>query len=676
MSSTRYDGSLVAFEGPADVVSTQLRLLPTSSQILVLPDLQHYMTRDCPTNTRFSPRSYIKDVHDAALARREIALKFLNESSSDNKRLVFFHGGTAGAVSQCISAISERETSGDDHMAEVVFREFAMEGVRGLENLERYANQEALERLGSERGVDELLQEDDEDPIIKAMRAADLLYKETESLQPIDCYIRTRPRSLSLPSLAAFTDDYGQASPFFIFGPPPNEEDESVFNGVEEDEYIGRPQEEGPEVQTKQFTQRDHQPPPRLTISVPTRPPSSMTEATRARSEDRPGVPLRTPTADSVLSPPTSPEGVVYGEARLVQMHGSRSPKSHRRTRSLDDMEMTEARSRRATIALPLPRNVSPLDSPEAKSRHLSIVEDPYSSHNLVHLPDARVVKAQKTTIRRSPTFVTDLPKPARDDSVHRGIDAPESDMQHEAFRPVLPFHEDLVIHFTGGASDYVLDSVIQALKDGSLPVTPGPPGSFGTLTETSPSTPRTADLFDVEDSEAGLSPVVEATSSDEASDYDPFAARGNDVRSSAAALQPPSSPQTPTPCPSASGTDSRFRNFLTTGRPNAVAIQNALRRVLEEHFPSGQVGGYRQFSLPSLADMDRLWKPIFTDAETSGSKSSGRTADLILVIGRQRGVKKELLSALTGQIEKLGSKSNGLSRSGRLDIRYDTFIF
>lgn len=181
-------GSLIALEGPLDTVSTQLRLLPTSSQFLALPSLQSYMGQ--AGDGAFDARSLVKQVHDAAQKRHEVAAQFLKDASPTNKRLVFLNGGTAGAVSHCISAISENQTFGDIHQAELVFRNIALEGLRGLDRKDKQSDQATLWMLGREQtsGDSILESEETEDPITKAMRAADLLYKETDSLQPSKHY--------------------------------------------------------------------------------------------------------------------------------------------------------------------------------------------------------------------------------------------------------------------------------------------------------------------------------------------------------------------------------------------------------------------------------------------------------------------------------------------------------
>lgn len=669
----RHHGSLIAFEGPENLISTQLRLLPASPQLLVLPSLQHYM-KEKPS-THFSPRSYIKDVHRAALARREAALRFLNESTNDNKRVVFVNGGTAGAVSQCISTISARQASGDATLAEAIYRNVAREGVRGLDEDDKYAHEEASDRqmMASERGADEVWWEDThEDPNTRAMRAADALYKETDSLQSIDCYIRTRPRSLSMPGLS-YTDGLGQASPYFVFGSAPSEGG-SVFEEDDEEPYTTAEEDNSNGARTCKTLQDNF----KLSISVPPRPFGGFAETTRTRSTwHRSTAQLVSPTANSSMSPPITPEGVVYGEARLVQMAASKSQVKQRRSRSLDDTELNEARRRRISVQLaPATKRVMDQNSTEAKSRHLSIVEDLYSADNLMHLPQAMFVKAQTTTIRRSPTFRNLVSKPARDTYVHHGTDVAEFGNDkaelEDAFEPVLPLHEDVIIQFTSFGRDYILDSVIESLKDGSYPMSSHCADSSDSAdTESCPSTPETADLFDLERGFDGLSPVAEVPSADEASDYDPYAPRGSNVLL-ASNVHPGPPPQRPQQLPTPALTptphvEAKFHDLPIVGRQNAMVTQNAVRKVLESYYPPQDGTGYSRFSSSFLPDMNKLWRPIFRVAGNSVQS----TADLILAMGCQRGVESEFVAALTGQVERLGWKTDGMTRSGRLDIRY-----
>ncbi|PSR93634.1 hypothetical protein BD289DRAFT_364388 [Coniella lustricola] len=682
----RHHGGLVALEGPADIVSTQLRLLPPSSQILILPSVQHYITEDIYTDDRFTARSYIKAVHEAALARHHAALHFLNGANDINKKLVFLHGGTAGAVSHCISVINERQTAGDVLMAESVFRDIVRQGTRGLFEEKVDVQHEIWEMYASERDREELLrEEDDEDPIIKAMRAADALYHETDSLQPADYYIRTRPRSLSLPML-----ELAESSPFFVFGSPPHEPNVSVFET--DDDEDTRSARDRTHNRPWQHAEKERWGAAALKLSLPGQTATTKVERSHTRSiEDRPAAQALSPATDNFPSPPATPDGVVYGEARLVQMQASKLHRLQRRTKSLDDMELAQARSRRVTIELAPQGNASPLDSAEAKSRHWSIIEDPYSSNNLLHRPDARFVKAQKTTIRKPPTFLDGAPSQGRGTYINQGTDALGLDKydrgpSSELWLPVLPLHEDLVIHFTSETSDYVLGSVIGLFRDGIYPIEVAKAASCESEDQEvySPS-PSAMDLISQEyhsGMSPELSPVAEVPSSDEASDYGSSAVgdkrmnTSNSIDPSTGLSSSLAAVKLPTPSCTQSpnmGQPPRtiFRDLATTSRSNAVATQNELRKALSVYFPFRQDIALQQFNLPSLYDMDRRWKPMFGEVEGRGLSLNRRTADCILAIGCQNGVKTELFLALTGQIEKLGCKSNGTSRSGRLDIRY-----
>lgn len=638
---------------------------------------------------RFSARALIRNTHEAAQARHDVAMNFLRGSGASNKRIVFLSGGTAGAVSQCISTIGEHQARGDFVEAESIFRSISQGGVKGLTRQHKYSDPKTLQILGGEDDLEEpcWVTEGFEDPITKAMKAADALYEETESLQPVDYFTRKRPRSLSLP-LYDHADAIGESSPFFVFGSTNGEAQLDSNPHSDEPSYF---QQTTDDLSSVRSTREQH------VISrghlIFDRPPSCMGEPYKPSIAEHRSQ-LFPPTSDVVPSPPPTPDGVFYGEARLVQMRALRTNKQLRNTRSLDDLELTQTTRRRdsSVSRSQVPKTDAPSDVPEAKSRHLSIVEDPYSSKNLLDLPQARFVKAHTMTIRKSPTFQKRLPKPARESYVHRGTDATDFEVEpsslDEPFQPVLPLTEDLVIRFTGEACDPILDSVMQSLKTETLPVSPYTHTSTRTgRTDSCSSTVITGDLTHFKD--PIWSPRVAEYPCDWASkEYDPFAARGHPVRSSNSTLHTPSPPpstvsmytrqlptpsQTPPPVPNRS--ESRFHEFPITVQPNAVAIQNALRSILNVYLTPQQHGGYHQSSRSPLPCMDNLWGPIsrITEVHDNNRMTKGNT-DLILAIGCQRGVKGDFLPALMGQIEKLGTKSSGISRSGRLDIRYALF--
>ncbi|CAK7227647.1 hypothetical protein SBRCBS47491_006639 [Sporothrix bragantina] len=248
----QYSGSLVALEGlPEAALETQLRLLPSSSQILVLPSLQQYLgkndqhvlpfapsfssaplsssvssssvssssapSQSDPATAPFDARRYIKGIHDAAAARRAIALDFLQNNSTGNihqtltkpppRKIVFLNGGTATSHALCIEAIRDHDAAagGSLEQAALLFDQLTAHGVAGLESDAKSSVQETSRLDIAVDDEDEDAEGGDDDPITKAMRAADALDRKTEGLQPsthiLDLTItkKLRPRSLSLP---------------------------------------------------------------------------------------------------------------------------------------------------------------------------------------------------------------------------------------------------------------------------------------------------------------------------------------------------------------------------------------------------------------------------------------------------------------------------------------------
>ncbi len=67
----RPSGKLIALEGDTDTIATQLRLLPSSQKILILPSFQERLPEEKESN--FDARSYVREVH-AAFAERTLSL--------------------------------------------------------------------------------------------------------------------------------------------------------------------------------------------------------------------------------------------------------------------------------------------------------------------------------------------------------------------------------------------------------------------------------------------------------------------------------------------------------------------------------------------------------------------------------------------------------------------------
>lgn len=111
-----------------------------------------------------------------------------------------------------------------------------------------------------------------------------------------------------------------------------------------------------------------------------------------------------------------------------------------------------------------------------------------------------------------------------------------------------------------------------------------------------------------------------------------------------------------------------RFLDFSHVDAGNAISVQNSLRQLLSMHFPDRY---YSQQYYPVAPEAERLWKAVFSNDESSSMGNEGGTVDQIVALGCEEGVKREFFFQISGQIEKLGCKRDGTSRSGKLNIEY-----
>lgn len=125
-------GSVVAFEENADLISTQLRLLPISSKILILNSLLDAIPRFA-AGSKFDAPSFVAHVHKVFLRRAATGRSFLEKGTEDQPRLVLMNGGSMSAKAACLEKICEKVTSGDLVRAEEVYDEIVRSC--GLDNM-------------------------------------------------------------------------------------------------------------------------------------------------------------------------------------------------------------------------------------------------------------------------------------------------------------------------------------------------------------------------------------------------------------------------------------------------------------------------------------------------------------------------------------------------------------
>ncbi|KAF6840443.1 gastric mucin-like protein [Colletotrichum plurivorum] len=679
--SAEYHGGLVAFEGPVDLVSTQLRLLPTSSQIAILPSVKEFLDPEDPDQP-FEARKFVKRVHNAVAKRREMALSFLKESTPKRKRLVFMNGGTPSAQTVCIRAISRNETGGDITKAEAIFNEIVRGGVAALDE-HPTSRGSFLDTTETEDVV--------EDPITRAMRAADALDRETESLQPssdIDLTLSSgRPRSMSLP-LYSFADKFGDAAPFYVFGEQPSDD---ITGSGEAPAAIEVPKLSSttPRLaitnfdELEKFAALDFNFENKSAVAFPPRSPSCAGEVyapeTGASPSPNPPALLDVASPRSEVFSIRSTEPIVIEQASIVRMKSSASAKSLSRSQSVGRLHRSNSRYRDTLVRLKTKEKAEEKRAGDRRrSSVVELIEDAERRDNKAKLTGAaKTVYVKPARLNKSlpppplSPITAEEPEQVKSNYVDRGTDAEEVMVKSSAFQPVLPFSEDLVIHFKDDSPDPILEYMIRAFKEGVYPV--ALPSSSTSVADGDASAPQTP-TWQPEDSQVSHFTPAKTVHTDE---YDPFSYQGPAYSSKQ--LHPVSQTVTASTLPTPANTppptllepEDKFHDFNTVHCQTAVAMQNSLRSVLNIYFPP-KARGFCQFNFPLLPEMDGLWKPIFRDMEPGGSpRKENRRIDQILAIGSQKGVKKTFLSSIACQLEKLGTKSTGVSRTGKLDFRY-----
>ena len=720
MLTSSYYGSLVAFEGSSDSsISTQLRLLPVSPQILILPNILNYLPDETADST-FHAATFIRKVHDAAAARLEAAFNFLNGATPDSKRLVFLNGGTPSAYALCVKAIAQHETNGDFERAEGRLQAMIAGGLAGLSEVGK-KNLQKRPSLSFASALDDADAFLFQDPITRAMRAADALDRQTESLQPstdldltLSATRRPRPRSMSLP-IYGYVDHLGDAAPFYLFGARAEgggrgrASEEQAIDDFDEDNPGGRTFFlQSPRLELRSFyDEPDDIDPFKLDSSLKTplspRSPSCIGEA------------YWPPINSAIAQDDEDP--VVLGEASIIHIApSSASRRSLKRARSLDRMSMSRARYRDLPLRLPSNRETDQGFENLDGARRFSCVDIADERGGLPLSPTstrASYVGVPRTVFvrRSSAAKIALLTKPKKERKtgcasyVDRGTDAEDiiTAPAEDAREPVLPFREDLVVYFKNGRLDTLVDKFVQAFRDGSIYAPALVQPSRSEVSNNGGSEPETtaAHVVEAEQVHVRNQPCQEVISDRPSSDeeYDPFSYQKQPppLLVSTSSCKPvivsttvtlsPSAPPTPahTPPPPASPlhpvetTPRRrtIRDFAVLGNPTAVAVQNALRSLLAEYFPAEE-DGFHQFNFHHLPELDGLWRPIFREAgsgsddrhEEEGGSSSMRMMDQIIAFGSQAGVKREFVSSVGRRLEKLGAQPSGVSRSGRIDFR------
>lgn len=758
-------GSIVAIEGDDKVVSTQLRLLPPSPKILLLPHISDEVNKLTADDTPFDIQTFVRNVHTIFGTRAETARSFLQFSTSDQPRLVFMNGGCVSARTTCITMICEHVTNGAIREAERIFDQLVQEGVSGLT---KQASNQALEPSAAAHDANDevakdaeevrkdsaTLEHEHEHSSTIAMKRADSLYRRTSDLEPDnDTAIETeditetkKDDTADEPLASTHSSTRGRTQYDSQTAGVKSAYERNILNTDIEPESPLEPPPQNPGRAKRQGITRALFTTPfgdairETVLSIPIRPDTpdehSMNDPgtlifprsspirvsyiyspryTESRSESR------TREQDNHLSVgdhindrysiPATPLGnVEFGEACIIDVQSAKDGRDSKRVRSVDRSDERNSSPLQQPVTRPtVLRKASSYQDMRSKSfaRDRNRGRSATSSvSSFESLPRASFVKASQTTIKRSPTLknnsaVVAPPRVFTD----RGTDAhmPEHGLQEvvedvvvdeqeaAAYEAVFPVIEDLIIHF-GGTSNEIMESVIRSYKDGSYPPMPTiEEKRTGDEMPQVDSSTATADVVDDEthnsDPARPFSPASHVSTDADLSQYqdfdpsDPYRSSNYGSYLNATPLWPQrrtskkyvhSTPaaELPTPAttppPIESDVAQRFHEFIPMNSTSAVGIQNSLRSVLNMHFGPPETTNYTQYI--SKMEDDRFWKPVFRYDDGQGSE--GRTVDQILALGCEDGVSKDFFNEISGQVEKLGTKKSGISRTGKLDIR------
>jgi hypothetical protein len=676
-------GSVVAFEGDPETVATQLRLLPTSQNVLILPSIENYLLPD-NDEYGFSAEELVDRIHAALRKRNDVAHEFLRSNSSANKKLVFLNGGVARAKAKCIEAIMEHETAGDDAGAELVLDRLVQKGAYALAQSNERKKRDSKRFHPSE--FDDF--GFDSDPITRAMRAADALDRQTANLQPsteLDLTIRRHSRSSSLP-LYGYSDNVGDAAPFLVFGAPSH--GEQLPDQILEEASLKTPrfsvvhyneEKEMPSVfGFDDFTSEVGSPccvgetytPLAVQDVADSDAISPMSEAFSIRTMDT----------------------VVYGRASVLDVRQSVMMKrqSLSRVKSLDRLQPLSPKFR----DLCLPEASTTLETMDRPIPLLAVTDERKQVMNgrqPAERPRTVLVRSTQPTVKINPVPDDKKRRPrSRPSYVDRGTDAGQTGIKEARFEPIFPLTEDLVIYLKDESPNSLLASALEAFKEGRYPYlshseAASEEASDADCEDPIPETPKAERKPQSHREEAKVvaeSPELNvARSSANDDEYDPFAYTNPTFKppKPAAAvptvtiIRPPTPAQTPPPAP-ATRTEQpalKVHEFQLAPNQTPVSAQNSIRSILGEYFPP-EAQGRQQSQFPLLQELKGLWQPIFRErrSEDSSASTEGRKLKQILAIGLQKGVKREYGARVIGQLERFGTEPSGSARCSRLDFR------
>ncbi|THV49795.1 hypothetical protein BGAL_0178g00020 [Botrytis galanthina] len=665
-------GKLVALEGNINTITTQLRLLPHSHMILIVAPLDHYLSENHKQEP-FEARAFVRDVYVALAQRNEEARSFLR--SSPQSKLAFLNGGSVSARAICVARISQRLTYGNFAEAEIIFHDIVKDGVAGLFRNVKSSNPvpdpgpaKAAVRtrvklpkmldLRSTRSAATLRAKDlpgHENNIQgRGIHGANSLRSRDDSGLQI---IRISGESRTItPEPSSWKFQIGDDIRTTILSIPP-------------EPMLNQPNREGSRLSQYSGT-FGPQPPSSSKPSFPVPRSRYSTQQNTDIDEDEDYFEYISQDDENSFS--TS--NVVYGEACVVDMQSAlptpSTPAGWTKSAGdllVDDSSKDPRKFKRASSANDL-RNTSNI-SKKSSTRDSSFEQ----------LPKTAFVKASRTMIR-SPSIASTLMSGYSTGSSSKSIPMITKDSGYEvkedfsSNEPVFDIVEDVVIHFTDNSPREIMRSISE-YRSGNFPVSPP------TLPRPLPTPPSTANMADEASNSRQFTDQERAKSHwdyQQRVESDPFFLSGSPVyeemeqQQASGNVNVVTNEPLPTPTsatfPTHEDKVNKFYEFSGAYTNKSMDIQNEFRSFLNFHFPN-EAAALSKHQNSLMSGLGPFLKDMFSNGNSTCYE--GPAVDQILAVGCEKGISNVFCAQLLGQVEHIGVKRSGESRSGRIDLRF-----
>ncbi|CAG8959967.1 hypothetical protein HYFRA_00012684 [Hymenoscyphus fraxineus] len=685
-----HGGSLVALEGDVETISTQLRLLPPSKKILIIPSLIESIEQE-PLQQPFNARAFIRKVHIAIKKHTDTARSFLESSTNKHPKLAFMNGGTVCARATCILQISKHITNGDSYAAEKIFNKITRYGLASL-----FEEEDTIGEETDEDGPGDVGDARVEEQKIIAETAGSL--KRTISQIQVHGSRGQHGVESDLYPVNGDGVSLNEVSPLSKSSRSYRGSD-GVSSMTQSNNSI-RGSTEVPSLTQSKRNNRDSlsetealhspfkdEPFFMAAMTAKSRRVIARRHSFNARDSRYPSRHLYAGDLekDDTSPPLASPIDVTFGEACLVDVTPEKQLK---RVHSVDRFCTESPRSVEKSLATM--KLTEPIEFNKSRRTSAAVLE----GWGTQPLPKKKFVKASTTTIKRYPgsvrsitpkliqvSKVSETPDSCTRNTVKQKIAKKICNLDYE---PIFPVEEDLVIHFNNteiNEHNHTIDSIIRSYKDGSYPtLPPSAKLASSTVSLKSIAIHDATDRMGVKDSHSDGDAIFTVEFEDEIpeseDDYDDFSQSCSRQlwptrktgRSDSGVQMPDFQPSPEIIASPPNGRAERFVELFAADLTSPLFLQDALRKLLSVHFPAGD-DGFSQNYFAISPESDRLWKPVFRNDRDPNNK--GKTIDQIIALGSEAGVPEEFLGQISGRIENLDARKDGISRSSELDITY-----